>query len=96
MNAANTIFTVPATGTYMIYYSVRTTAALLLSSNILRNGAQLPGSVVAPTVAVNTFFNMQIAALNAGDTLQLQLFGILGAAVLQAGTGASLNVIRLS
>lgn len=96
VNAANTVFTVPVTGTYMIYYSIRTTAALLISSNILRNGAPLPGSVVSPALAINAFTNMQITALNAGDLLQLQLLGLLGTVILQGGTGASLNVIRLS
>ncbi|MFR8230438.1 MAG: BclA C-terminal domain-containing protein, partial [Anaeromassilibacillus sp.] len=95
-NAANTTFTVPATGNYLISYSVKTTASLLLSSRILRNGTALPGSTVAPAVAVSGFANSQVANLNAGDTLQLQLFGLLGAAVLQGGTGASLVVVQLS
>ncbi|MCR2026570.1 hypothetical protein NSA36_13575 [Anaerotruncus colihominis] len=92
----NTVFTVPATGTYLVSYSVSLTAALLLSSRILLNGAPLSGSVVSPIAATNRFDNMQIVNLAAGDTLQLQLFGLLGAAVLQGGTGASLNVVRLA
>lgn len=95
VDAANQVFTVPATGTYLISYSIKTTASLLLSSQILRNGATLPGSVIAPAVAINMFYNMQIVNLNAGDTLTLQLFGLLGAVVLQGGTGASLTVVRL-
>jgi hypothetical protein len=37
-----------------------------------------------------------ITNLAAGDTLQLQLFGLLGPATLQGGTGASLTAVRLS
>ena len=92
----NTSFTVPATGTYLVSYSVSITAALLMSSRILLNGAPLSGSVVSPVAPVNRFDNMQMVNLAAGDTLQLQLFGLLGAAVLQGGTGASLNVVRLA
>ena len=92
----NTSFTVPATGTYLVSYSVSITAALLMSSRILLNGAPLSGSVVSPVAAANRFDNMQMVNLAAGDTLQLQLFGLLGAAVLQGGTGASLNVVRLA
>lgn len=95
VNGANTIFTVPVTGTYLISYKISTTAALLMSSEILRNGVALPGSIVSPTVSVNEFSVTLIAPLTAGDTLGLQLFGLLGAAVLQGGTGASLNVVRL-
>lgn len=40
--------------------------------------------------------HMQIVSLNAGDTIELQLFGLLGLATLQSGTGASLTMIRLS
>ena len=92
----STVFTVPVTGTYLVNYSISTTAALLMSSRILLNGAPLSGSIVSPAVAINRFENTQIVNLTAGDTLQLQLFGLLGAAVLQGGTGASLNVIRLA
>ena len=95
VNAANTIFTVPATGSYLITYTVRTTAALLLSSRILRNGAALAGSVVSPAVSASDFSATLIANLTAGDTLELQLFGLLGTAILQGGTGASLAVVRL-
>lgn len=96
VNGANSVFTVPVTGSYLVSYSVSTTAALLLTAEILRNGVVLPGSSVAPAVAVNSFSATVIATLNAGDTLTLQLSGLLGAAVLQGGTGASLTVIRLA
>ncbi|WP_025486482.1 hypothetical protein [Enterocloster sp. OA13] len=96
VNAANTIFTVSATGSYLITYTVRTTAALLLSSRILRNGTALPGSVISPAVSASAFSTTLIADLTAGDTLEVQLFGLVGTAVLQGGTGASLAVVRLA
>lgn len=95
-NGSNTRFTVPATGTYLISYSVKTTAALLMSSRILRNGSPLSGSIQTPAIAVNQFSLTLLSNLNAGDTLELELFGLLGTAILQGGTGASLAVVRLS
>ena len=96
VSGGNTTFTVPVTGTYLVTYRVSTTAGLLMSSRVLRNGAALAGTTFAPTVSVNGFTATTFATLTAGDTLQLQLFGLAGAAVLQGGNGASLTVVRLS
>ena len=96
VNGANEVFTVPATGTYMVTYRVSTTAALLMSSRVLRNGTALSGSTFSPIASIGTFTATTFATLTAGDTLQLQLFGLLGAAVLQGGNGATLTVIRLA
>ncbi len=96
VNGANDTFTVPVTGTYMVTYRVSTTAALLMSSRVLRNGTTLPASTFSPVASVSSYSATTFAALNAGDTLQLQLFGLLGAAVLQGGNGATLTVIRLA
>lgn len=96
VDGTNTVFTVPAAGTYLISYSIHVTAALLMTSEILRNGAVLPGSTFSPVVSTNAYEATLIANLTGGDTLQLQLSGLLGAAVLQGGTGASLTVVRLA
>jgi len=96
VNGANTVFTVPETGTYLISYRANFTAGLLLTSSILRNGATLPGSTFSPAVSVSSYAVTLIAALTAGDTLELQLSGLAGTAVLQGGTGASLTVVRLA
>ncbi|WP_330379793.1 BclA C-terminal domain-containing protein [Anaeromassilibacillus senegalensis] len=96
VNAANDTFTVPVTGTYLITYDVKTTASLLLSSRVLLNGTPLAGTIFAPAVSVSNLSATRIAPLAAGDTLQLQLFGLLGAAVLQGGNGANLTVVRLA
>ncbi|BDF09857.1 hypothetical protein CE91St49_32870 [Emergencia timonensis] len=96
VDAGNTTFTVPATGTYMVTYRVSTTAGLLMSSRVMRNGTALAGSTFSPAVSVSSYSATTFATLTAGDTLQLQLFGLAGAAVLQGGNGASLTVVRLS
>jgi len=95
-NGANTVFTVPDTGTYLVSYRVDLTADQLLTSRIRRNAATLPGSTFSPAAPVSSYTATLIAGLNAGDTLELQLAGSADAAVLQGGTGASLTVVRLA
>ncbi len=95
-NAANTVFTVPDTGTYLVSYRVNLTEDLPLTSRIRRNDATLPGSTFSPAASVGSYAATLIAALSAGDTLELQLSGSAGTAVLQGGTGASLTVVRLA
>jgi len=96
VNGANTVFTVPDNGNYLISYRMDFTAGLLMTSRIQRNGATLPGSTFSPAVSVDSYAVTLIAALTAGDTLELQLAGLAGTAVLQGGTGASLTVVRLA
>ncbi|MFT4107136.1 MAG: collagen-like protein, partial [Lacrimispora sp.] len=96
VNGANTIFTVPATGTYLVTYQVNVTAGLLMSMRVTRNGATIPGSVFAPIVSVSAYTATTILTLNAGEQLSLQFFGLAGTATLQGGAGATLTVIRLA
>ena len=96
VDGTDTVFTVPETGTYLVSYKVATTAALLLTSSVLRNGTAIPGSEFSPAVSASFFLNTFITDLTAGDQLQLQLSGLLGAAVLQDGAGATLTVVRLN
>lgn len=96
-NAANTIFTVAPAGRYYISYHINLTAGLLVSSRILINGTPSASSIIAPVASLANFNNSFIVTLPAGSTIQLQLFGLLGAATLLGGsTGAALNIIRLS
>nr|WP_279600891.1 collagen-like protein [Bacillus amyloliquefaciens] len=96
-NAANTIFTVAPAGRYYISYHINLTAGLLVSSRILINGTPPASSIIAPVASLANFNNSFIVTLPAGSTIQLQLFGLLGAATLLGGsTGAALNIIRLS
>jgi hypothetical protein len=95
VDATNTDFTVPATGEYLISYAVTTTVALLVSSRVLENGAPIAASVVTPVVAASELSTSFIVPLTAGDTLTLQLFGLLGAATLLGGASTYLTVVRV-
>ncbi|WP_426616706.1 BclA C-terminal domain-containing protein [Bacillus velezensis] len=97
VNAANTVFTVTPAGRYYISYHINLTAGLLVSSRILINGTPPASSIIAPVASLANFNNSFIVTLPAGSTIQLQLFGLLGAATLLGGSvGAALNIIRLS
>ena len=76
--------------------SFNITLALLLSSRVTLNGSTLAGSVFSPIASVTGFTATTITTLDAGDELSLQLFGVIGTAVLQGGAGATLTVIRLT
>ena len=92
----NKTFTVLETGTYFITYSLQLTEALMVGSRLLVSGHPLPGSIITPIVSIGDYSNAQITVLTAGDILELQLFGLIAFAVLQCGTGASLNIIRVA
>ncbi|MCD7912495.1 collagen-like protein [Bacillus velezensis] len=96
-NASNTVFTVAPAGRYYISYHINLTAGLLVSSRILINGTPAASSIIVPVASLANFNNSFIVTLTAGSTIQLQLFGLLGAATLLGGSaGAALNIIRLS
>ena len=65
-------------------------------SRVLLNGASIPVAEYDPAVSVSSYSATFIQTLAAGDTLTLQLFGLLCAAVLTTGNGASLTVIRIA
>ncbi|RAS73906.1 BclA C-terminal domain-containing protein [Priestia endophytica] len=95
-NAGNTVFTVPTTGRYYITYQVNITAALLVSTRLVINGAGNLASTIAPVVGLTSFNNDVIVPLNAGSTISLQFFGLIGLATLIAGgAGATLTIIRV-
>ncbi|MBD0405974.1 collagen-like protein [Bacillus sp. 1021] len=96
-NAANTVFTVAPAGRYYISYQINLAAGLLVSSRVLINGTPPASSIIAPAVSLANFNNSFIVNLSAGSTIQLQLFGLLGAVTLLGGSaGAALSIIRLS
>ena len=96
VNGANDTFTVPATGTYLISYRVSTTAALGISSRVNRSGVPIDASIIAPIVSLSLFTSTFTDSLTAGDTLVVQLFGLIAVATLEGGAGADLTVVRLS
>jgi hypothetical protein len=95
VNGANTLFTVAQAGRYRISYAVNTTAAVLVSSRILVNGAPSPAGTFTPTLSVSRLAAEAVITLAAGDTVGLQLFGLLGAVVLTGGQGAALTIQRV-
>lgn len=96
VNAGNDVFTVSQAGRYRISYRVNTTAALLMSSRILINGVASVPLTVTPVLSVSSFAAEAIVTLTAGSTLSVQLFGLLGAAVLlNNAQGAALTITRI-
>jgi hypothetical protein len=98
VNSGNNTFTVPANGRYYLTYKINTTTALLIGARLTRNGTPIPGSILSPAVATSNYNNDVIVSLNDGDTIALQLFGLVATAILVGGgsTGASLTIVRLS
>ncbi|WP_460138120.1 BclA C-terminal domain-containing protein, partial [Priestia megaterium] len=99
VNGTNTTFTVPANGRYYITYQINPTATLLAGSRLILNGTTpIPGSIITPALAVSSYNNDVIVSLAAGNTVTLQLFGLVATVVLTGGgsSGAALTIIRLS
>lgn len=93
MDGSNTTLTVASTGRYQISYNLYTTASALMSSRITVNGAALPGSVVSPLISTTSFQSSVIVDLEANDEIQVQFYGLLGAATLAGHP--NLSVVRL-
>ncbi|GAB3570531.1 hypothetical protein GCM10027578_26880 [Spirosoma luteolum] len=91
-NGSNTAFTVSASGTYRIHYAINLTANLLASSRLLLNGTEVTASVLNSSQARNSYSAETILNLSAGDVLNVQLYGLLGAATLISGQGAALTI----
>lgn len=96
VNGANTVFTINTTGLYRISYIINTTAALLLGSRLIVNGSPNTASTIAVGLSTSNFRNEININLVAGATVSLQLFGLLGTAVLlSSSAGASLMIVRI-
>lgn len=96
-NPGNDTFTVNVTGRYRISYHVNATVTLGMGARIVVNGTGLTQSTVLPLISLSNFSNEILINLAAGDTVSLQLFGILGTAILFTDSvGASLMIMRLS
>ncbi|PEO61505.1 hypothetical protein COI41_24750 [Bacillus toyonensis] len=98
VNASNDVFTIPVTGKYHLTYQVNTTTSLLAGTRLLLNtSTPLSGSVFSPAMSTSNYNNNLITNLIAGNTISLQLFGILSIVNLVGGdsTGASLTIIRI-
>lgn len=95
-DAANTEFAVAQTGTYLISYDIKMTSGLPMSSNITLNGTPITNSINTSSTSSNEYSVTFMQPLTAGDILALQLYGVNGPVSLQAGTGASLNIVKIA
>lgn len=82
------------TGTYLISYDIKMTSGLPMSSKIILNGTPITNSINTSSASSNEYKDIYAASLTAGDILALQLYGVNGPVSLQAGTGASLNIVK--
>ncbi|TSB44606.1 collagen-like protein, partial [Alkalicoccobacillus porphyridii] len=94
-DGTSTLFTVPVTGRYYITYRINLTAGLLVGAQAVAGGTPIPGTIISPVLTLSSFEADIITTLTAGTQIGLQLFGVVAAATLQAGVGASLVVIRV-
>ena len=95
-NAANTEFAVAQTGTYLISYDIKMTSGLSMSSRITLNGTPITNSINTSSTSSNEYSVTFMQPLTADDILALQLYGVNGPVSLQAGTGASLNIVKIA
>ena len=95
-DAANTEFAVAQTGTYLISYDIKMTSGLPMSSRITLNGTPITNSINTSSTSSNEYSVTFMQPLTADDILALQLYGVNGPVSLQAGTGASLNIVKIA
>ncbi|MDT9718423.1 hypothetical protein QVE09_05905, partial [Paenibacillus sp. ClWae2A] len=95
VNGTNDTFTLTNAGRYYISYKISLTAALAIQSRVLLNGTAIPASVVSPALSLSQLQSDFMVTVTAGSTIQLQLFGLVGTAVLSP-PGSTLNIIQLS
>ena len=95
-DAANTEFAVAQTGTYLISYDIKMTSGLPMSSRITLNGTPITNSINTSSTSSNEYSVTFMQPLTAGDILALQLYGVNGPVSLQAGTGASPNIVKIA
>ncbi|MBM7648418.1 hypothetical protein JOC78_001360 [Bacillus ectoiniformans] len=83
VNPANDVFTVQQSGTYDLEYKVYLTTELFVSSKILLNGSLLPNSEFNPAAVPANYLTKKVTVnLAAGDSISLQLYGLLGVVTL--------------
>ena len=97
VDQTNTSFTVSTPGYYRISYTVNTTKALASGTRLIIGNEPNLASTVAPSLGQSHFSNEIIVELKEGDTITLQIYGILDTVTLLPGSaGATLSIIRLS
>lgn len=94
-DGTSTIFTVAEAGVYKVEYDVNLTAGVLAGSQLVRNGAPVPGFQIPPILTKSRFSASGLVSLAAGNTLSVQLYGVIAAATLESGVGAALTIVRV-
>lgn len=95
-DGTNTVFTIEPAGRYMIYYNVRLTSSLMVSSRLVINGVPSIPSTDQHASSVESLSGGIIVSLPANSTVQLELFGLVGVATLITdAAGAMITIIRL-
>jgi len=95
INETNDRLTVEHPGNYLIMYSVNTTTETTLSTRLLVNRRPVDATTIAPVNSRTQYNNQIILPLETGDTISLQMFGIVGLATLGTGAGATLTIFKL-
>lgn len=96
LSSDGTTLTCNTSGNYRIDYRIRTSATVLMSSGVTRNGTQISSLVCSPGVTGTQYNGTSIIGLTAGDVLTLTFYGTAGTATLASGVGASLTLVRIS
>ncbi len=96
VNGGNDTITLSVTGHYRMSYCIRLQTPLLVSSRLVINGSPFGQSTISPTGSENIFCRSTISSRSAGDTVSMELFGLLGAAVLLNSGGAELVIEKLN
>lgn len=96
VNGANTVFTLTSAGRYYLSFAVHLTASLALGARLVVNGSPLTQMTIAPSLSLSSFIADCIVTLPANTTISLELFGLLGTAILVTGAGAVLTMIKLA
>jgi len=95
VDGSNAVFTMPSSGLYRVSYRINLTSALLVSTQMLVNGSPTPSFILSTSTAQSRFYVENLLSLTAGDTLQVQLYGLLGAATLEGAGGAAFVIEKL-
>ncbi|RZM23150.1 MAG: hypothetical protein EOO88_27080 [Pedobacter sp.] len=94
-NGQGTLFTVPATGTYMITMDVRLVSPVLLGCQAVKGGVPIAPLQFQPVTSRDRFHANAIVSLTAGETVGLQFYGVLAAVTLESN-GAALTIHRIN
>ncbi len=83
-------------GTYEISYALKYTATTSASSELELNGTAIPGSVDTPSNATSMEDGRVILTLSAGDSININLFGLIGAVTPQTAGGGTLTITQVA